>query len=143
MATEGCFKCQYNDTEITCLVCKLPVEIDDGMAILGDSPEALEMTVKVQEPLYGEEYEFVASLEDDGIMFATPFDWHDVDGDNEQRNEDAWAGLDAFLGINVRESAIDSGIGASVPGIGCYPAVSYAVLPYDMALLVRRAVRET
>ena len=143
MATERCFKCQCNDTEITCLVCKLPVEIDDGVAILGESPETLEMTVKVQEPLYGEEYEFVASVEDDGIMFATPFDWHDVDGDNEQRNEDAWAGLDALLGINVRESAIDCGIGASVPGIGCYPAVSYAVLPYDMALLVRRAVRET
>ena len=142
MATERCFKCQCSDTEITCLVCRLPVKIGDGVAILGDSPETLEITMKVQEPLYGEEYEFVASVEDDGIMFATPFDWHDVDGDCEDRNEDAWAALDALLGINVRESAIDSGIGASVPGIGCYPAVSYAVLPYDMALLVRRAVRK-
>ena len=132
MATARCFKCQYNDTEITCPVCELLVEIDDGVAILGDSPETLEITVKVREPLYGEEYEFVASVEDDGIMFATPFDWHDVDGDCEERNEDAWAALDCRLGFDVRGSALESGIGASAPFGSSYPAVSFAVLPFHL-----------
>ena len=142
MATERYHECKYGGTDMNCPVCRQPVEIEDRSAILGDSPETLEVTVKVQEPLYGEEFEFVASLEDEGIMFATGYDWHNVDGRPVERDEDAWAGLDALLGINVRESAIESGIGASVPGIGCYPAVSYAVLPYDLALLVRRAVRK-
>ncbi len=92
----------------------------------------LEVRLKVKEPHYGAEFEFTASVEDDGIMFSTPFDWHDVDGDCEERNEDAWAALDCRLGFDVRGSAAESGIGGAAAPFGSfYPAVSYAVLPYD------------
>ena len=131
MATERCYACRLEDANVVCLACNEPVQCWDGATAQGKGGRVLEVRLKVKEPLYGAEFEFTASVEDEGIMFAMPFDWHDLDGDCEERNEDAWAALDCGLGFDVREFAVESGIGASAPFGSCYPAVSYAVLPYD------------
>ena len=77
----------------------------------------------------GHEYKFGVSLEDDGIMFmSTP------------GGDDAWLALDARLGFDAREMAVDSGTGGVWPPLSGSNAASYVVLPYDMALLVRNAI---
>ncbi len=132
MATERCDACRLEGTNVACLACSKPVQVEDRTAPPDKVGRVQEVRLKVKEPLYGAEFEFTASVEDEGIMFATPFDWHDVDGDCEERNEDAWAALDCRLGFDVRSAAVESGIGASAPFGSCYPAVSFAVLPYDL-----------
>lgn len=132
MATERCEACPSEGMGVVCPVCDEPVQSGEYATALGKDGRAQEVRLKVKEPLYGAEFEFTVSVEDDGIMFATPFDWHDVDGDCEERNEDAWAALDCRLGFDVRGSALEIGIGASAPFGSCYPAVSFAVLPYHL-----------
>lgn len=132
MAAGICGACPTEVVGVVCPACNDPVQSRDGATPPGKGRRVLEVRLKVKEPLYGAEFEFTASVEDEGIMFATPYDWHDVDGDCEERNEDAWAALDCRLGFDVRESAVESGIGASAPFGSCYPAVSFAVLPYDL-----------
>lgn len=132
MATDRSGTCPTEGVSVVCPVCDETIQFGDGTTALGKGRRVLEVRLKVKEPLYGAEFEFTASVEDEGIMFTTPFDWHDVDGDCEERNEDAWAALDCRLGFDVRESAVESGIGASAPFGSCYPAVSFAVLPYDL-----------
>ncbi len=131
MATERSDVYRLKGTNLVCLACSKPVQVEDRTVPPDKDGRILEVRLKVKEPLYGAEFEFTASVEDEGIMFATPFDWHDVDGNCEERNEDAWAALDCRLGFDVRIAAVESGIGASAPFGSCYPAVSFAVLPYD------------
>ena len=132
MDTERCDACRLEGTNVVCLACSKPVQVEDRTAEEDKGGRILEVRLRVKEPHYGAVFEFTASVEDEGIMFTTPFDWHDVDGDCEERNEDAWAALDCRLGFDVRGSAAESGIGASAPFGSCYPAVSFAVLPYDL-----------
>ena len=132
MTTETCGACPSEGVGFVCPACDEAVRSGDGATALGKHGRVLEVRLKVKEPLYGAEFEFTASVEDDGIMFATPFDWHNVDGDCEERNEDAWAALDNWLGFDVRDAAVESGIGASPPFGSCYPAVSFAVLPHGL-----------
>ena len=104
-----------------------------------------EMSVVVREPLYGRRYEFRASIEDGGIMLCVPYDYHGCDVefiDPDEANDEAWEALDAMLGFDVRKAAVETGIGGSVPPLSVLGAVSYAVLPFEMALLVRRAMRK-
>ena len=131
MATDRYGACPTEGVGVICPLCDEPVQSGDGATVLGKDGRVLEVRLKVKEPLYGEEFEFTASVEDEGIMFATPYDWHDVDADCDERNEDAWAALDCRLGFDVRDAAVESGVGAAAPFGSCYPAVSYAVLPYD------------
>ena len=77
----------------------------------------------------GQQYGFAVSLEDAGIMFTATYE-----------GDDAWRALDAFLGFDARETAVDSGTGGVWPPLSGSNAVSYVVLPYDMALLVRNAI---
>ena len=143
MATERCDACRLEGTNLVCLACSKPVQVDYRTVTPDKNGRILEVRLKVKEPHYGAVFEFTASVEDEGIMFATPFDWHDVDGDCEERNEDAWAALDCRLGFDVRDAAVESGIGASAPFGSCYPAVSFAVLPYDLGEgLVEKMRRE-
>ena len=95
MATERCDACRLEGTSAVCLACNNPVQAEDRTAEANKDGRILEVRLKVKEPHYGAEFEFTASVEDDGIMFATPFDWHDVDGDCEERNEDAGRRLTA------------------------------------------------
>ena len=132
MATGICGACPIEVLGVVCPDCNEPVQSGDGATALGKDGRVLEVRLKVKEPFYGAEFEFAASVEDEGILLATPFDWHDVDGDCEERNEDAWAALDCRLGFDVRGSAVESGIWASAPFGSRYPAVSFAVLPYDL-----------
>ncbi len=107
--------------------------------------EGVEIPVEVREPLYGRRYEFRASIEDEGIMLFVPYDYHGCCAefiDPDEANEEAWEALDALLGFDVREAAIETGIGGSVPPLSGLGAVSYAVVPFEMALLVRRAMRK-
>ena len=107
--------------------------------------EGFEMPVVVREPLYGRRYEFRASIEDQGIMLCVPYDYHGCDAefiDPDEANEEAWEALDALLGFDVRKAAVETGIGGSVPPVSMLGAVSYAVLPFEMALLVRRAMQK-
>lgn len=144
MATEMCFECRYEGAGVVCMVCNKPVEIEDRMMKEDKNGTISEVKVKVKEPLCGAEFEFTASVEDEGIMFATPYDYRNMDanyaGDCEERNEDAWAALDDWLGFDVGEIAVESGIGASAPFGSCCPAIAYAILPFELALLIRRAV---
>lgn len=132
MATERHGAYPTEGVGIASPACAEAVQSGDGATTLNMDGRVLEVRLKVEEPHYGAEFEFTASVEDEGIMFATPYDWHDVDGDCEERNEDAWAALDCRLGFDVRNAATEIGIGASAPFGSCYPAVSYAVLPYDL-----------
>ena len=141
MATERCDACRLKGTDLVCLACSKPVQVDYRTVTPDKNGRILEARLKVKEPHYGAVFEFTASVEDEGIMFATPFDWHDVDGDCEERNEDAWAALDCRLGFDVREAASESGIGASAPFGSCYPAVSFAVLPYHLGERLAEKVR--
>ena len=104
-----------------------------------------EMPVVVREPLYGRRYEFRASIEDEGIMLCVPYDYHGCDAefiDPDEANDEAWEALDALLGFDVRKAAVETGVGGGVPPLTVPSAVSYAVLPFEMALLVRRAMRK-
>ena len=132
MTNKRCGACPTEGVGVVCPVCDEPVHFEDDTTAPSKDGRVLEVRLKVKEPHYGAEFEFTASVEDEGIMFATPFDWHDVDGDCEERNEDAWAALDCRLGFDVRDAAVESGIGASTPFGSCYPAVSFAVLPHEL-----------
>ncbi len=77
----------------------------------------------------GQQYGFAVSLEDAGIMFTATYE-----------GDDAWRAFDAFLGFDARETAVERGTGGVWPPLSGSNAVSYVVLPYDMALLVRNAI---
>ena len=100
--------------------------------------------VEIQDPLHGGVYGFVATVEDDGVMLSTEYDYHgdnaDVLGDPDERNEEAWAAMDCALGFNAREAAQDSHFSTGFPPFSDRSNVSYATLPHEMALLVRRAL---
>lgn len=100
---------------------------------------ALEVTFEVEDAEYPRMYDFKASLEDDGIMFETQRLCCDSDAEADELLDAAWEGLNALLGFDVDEVALEKGIGAADAIIGPYGTVRYAIIPYDMALLVRRA----
>ena len=104
-------------------------------------PEALgvnEVVLYVRGPRGEEQYRFVASIENDGIFLATGYT-ESEEQPAESRDEDAWAAMDDALGFNAREVAVDKGIGTTHPPLSGSQSVSFVVLPYDMAILVRRA----
>ena len=107
--------------------------------------EGFEMPVVVREPLYVRRYEFRASIEDGGIMLCVPYDFHGCDAefiDPDEANDEAWEALDDLLGFDVRKAAVETGISGSLPPLPVLGAASYAVLPFEMALLVRRAMQK-
>ena len=107
--------------------------------------EGFEVPVVVREPMYGRRYEFSASIEDEGIMLFVEYDYHGCYAefiDPNEANEEAWEALDDLLGFDVRKAAVETGISGSLPPLPVLGAVSYAVLPFEMALLVRRAMQK-
>ena len=136
MATQRCEdKCVYYEAGVICARCGRPI-VMHYQAGPESGLEVLEIKLQVVEPHSGKAYKFTASLEDDGILFVTDYNGED---DGEIRNEEAWAALDCRLGFDVRDAAIESGIGSGSPFVLGRPVVSFAMLPYDMAPLVRLA----
>ena len=143
--TTQCVECEY-EVGNRCVRCgspefAKPLFDADALSIeMGAAPierEGLEITLKVGG------FEFKVSLEDEGIMFSTPYDYHgDGPEDPKEMDEEAWAELDALLGFDARQSAVDRGVGGAWPPMCGLSAVSYAVVPYEMALLVRRGVEQ-
>ena len=137
MATQRCDeKCVYYEAGPICARCGNP-RVLHLRQTPAEGLEIIEVKLQVVEPLSGKTYRFTASVEDEGILFCTDYDG---DEDGELRNEEAWAALDCRLGLNVREAAVDSGIGSGSPFALGQPVVSFAILPYDMAILVREAL---
>lgn len=138
MATEKCERCDFSESELVCGLFKHPAEFTDtGDQACGLS--ALEVSFEVGDLEYPRTYEFRASLEDDGIMFETERLCCDSEEEADELLDAAWEGLNAMMGFNVDEVALDKGTGAADSLISPYRAVRYATIPYDMALLVRRA----
>ena len=139
MATQRCDeKCVYYQAGVICARCGNPRALH-LQRTPAEGLEILEVKVQVVDPLSGEAYRFTASTEDEGILFCTEYDGG---ADGEVRNEEAWAALDCRLGFNVRGAASESGIGSGSPFALGQPVVSFAVLPYEMAVLVREAFKD-
>lgn len=138
MATEKCKRCELGDGELVCAVCKHPVEFTEASA-QECGLAALEISFEVEDVEYPRSYDFRASLEDDGIMFETNRLCCDDEEEADELLDAAWEGLNAMLGFDVDEVALDNGIGAADALISPYGTVRYARISYDMALLVRRA----
>ena len=138
MATEKCERCEFGESKLLCRVCKHPAEFTDRSA-QECGLAALEVSFKVEDVEYPWSYDFRASLEDDGIMFETNRLCCDDEEEADELLDAAWEGLNAMMGFDVDEVALDKGIGAADALISPYGAVRYAIIPYDMALPVRRA----
>lgn len=138
MATEKCERCDFSESELVCGLCKYPAEFTDaGAQAWGLS--SLEVSFEVEDVEYPRTYEFRASLLDDGIMFETERLSCDSEEEADELLDAAWEGLSAMMGFDVDEVALDKGIGAADSLISPYGTVCYAIIPYDMALLVRGA----
>ena len=138
MATENCERCDFGESELECGLCKQPAGFTDtGSQVYGLS--ALEVSFEVEDVEYRRTYEFRASLEDDGIMFETERLCCDSEEEADELLDAAWEGLNAMMGFDVDEVALDKGIGAADSLVSPYGTVSYVIIPYDMVLLVRGA----
>ncbi len=138
MATEKCERCDFSESELVCGLFKHPDEFTDTRdQACGLS--ALEVSFEVEDVEYLRSYEFRASLEDDGIMFETERLCCDSEEEADVLLDAAWEGLNAMMGFNVDEAALERGIGAADSLVSPYGTVSYVIIPYDMVLLVRGA----
>ncbi len=130
--------------QVICVRCENPTEENlMTQPFHRNAFEATGLTVRVTEPLCGEVFEFQVSVEDDGILLSTGYDSDcDIRGcDPDQRDDDAWAAMDAALGFDVREVALDKGIGADWPPLSGLGAVSFALVPYEYAILIRNGLK--
>lgn len=138
MSTEKCERCDFSESELVYGLFKHPAEFTDtGDQACGLS--ALEVSFEVEDVEYLRTYEFRASLQDDGIMFETERLCCDSEEEADVLLDAAWEGLNAMMGFNVDEAALERGIGAADALISPYGTVRYAIMPYGLALLMRRA----
>lgn len=138
MATEKCEKRAFGVSELACGVRRHPVEFADKNA-QACGLSALKVSIEVEDVEYPRTYELRASLEDLGIMFETERLCCDSEEEADELLDAAWEGLNAMMGFDVDETALEEGIGAADAFISPYGTVRYAIIPYDMTLLVRRA----
>ena len=143
MTTERCTECEYriDGIEVSCVNCGGPLTLDlesgEDLTDMGEIAGVIRVTNRETD----EEFEFKVTLEDGGIMLATSYDYHWDDArDPDRRNEDAWAAMDAALGLDARGVAVDKGVGADWPPFLVHTAVSFTVIPYEMALLIRNTL---
>ena len=146
MATQRCERCVYTATGDTCVSCEQLAVSQARQATRNQTSgnEIFGVLVSVEDLLFGDAFQFVATIEDDGVLIATEHDYHgDYStelGDPDERNERAWAAIDLALGFDARKSAVDSGFSGGFLPFPDGSNVSYVMLPHELTLLVRRAL---
>ena len=86
---------------------------------------------------------FEVTSEDGGIMFAVGYDFHGNDGryyDADERVDEAWAALDALLGLDVRDLSGGTEVSAGASDLAPGGAVQCALVGYDKLLVLRAAM---
>ena len=161
MTSQRCEICVYGgeNSEIVCVNCRLTApagfpfdlgpdvegwpldeqELDAQAYASAALDDVAEVALRVQDPVSGISYDFRVSIEDEGVMFCREYGGPNcVEQDPSEENESAWAALDAVMGFDVRVGAVDKGIGSTSPPFMAALTVAYAVLPFELALLISR-----